>query len=61
MGRAPKTRGIECPKCGCRDLRVNGTVRQVNFITRYRVCRNCGTKLRTREFIEKAEQKPRLW
>ena len=35
-------RGIACPACGCRDLRVQTTRRAEGMIVRYRVCRNCG-------------------
>lgn len=35
-------RGLECPMCGCRDMRVQTTRQQDNMIIRYRVCRNCG-------------------
>lgn len=36
------TRGIQCPSCHCRDLRVNGTKRIGTRIMRYRYCRHCG-------------------
>ena len=42
-------RGIACPKCGCRDLRVQTTRRQDGLILRYRVCRHCGAHRATIE------------
>lgn len=59
--------GIRCPKCRCADLRdparwtpgdvpeweVRKTVRVPHAIRRYRVCRNCGRRVRTREVIDK--------
>jgi len=43
--------GIICPKCGCRDWRVTNTIVHNGSIIRYRVCRNCGRKVRTKERI----------
>lgn len=42
--------GIECRKCGCRDLRVQTTRRGDGVIVRYRVCRHCGQHRPTIEF-----------
>ena len=42
-------RGIACPACGCRDLRVQTTRRGEGLILRYRVCRNCGAHRATIE------------
>jgi len=42
-------RGIRCPACGCRDLKVVNTIRQLGRIVRYRVCRYCGKRIRTIE------------
>jgi len=48
MARAAEARaaqskgGIACPKCGCRDLRVQDTDPLDGMIRRYRVCRHCG-------------------
>lgn len=36
------SKGIQCPACGCRDLRVQTTRRGDNLVVRYRVCRHCG-------------------
>ncbi|HPY76665.1 MAG TPA: ogr/Delta-like zinc finger family protein [Anaerohalosphaeraceae bacterium] len=48
-----KTKGIACPKCGCKDWKVTDTrVFSHNKIRRYRQCRNCGRKIRTVEKIE---------
>lgn len=33
--------GIKCPKCHCRDLRVQNTRPLGNGIRRQRVCRHC--------------------
>ena len=46
----PPPAGLECPDCGCRDLRVDYTRRGPGFITRRRRCRNCGRCIITREF-----------
>jgi hypothetical protein len=42
-------RGIACPVCGCRDLRVQTTRRADGMIVRYRVCRHCGGRKTTIE------------
>ena len=42
-------RGIACPQCGCRDLRVETTRRHDGMIVRYRVCRHCGGRRTTFE------------
>lgn len=42
-------RGIACPNCGCRDLRVQTTRRGEGLVLRYRVCRNCGAHRATLE------------
>ncbi len=42
-------RGIECPRCGCRDLRVYRTTNLRASIIRIRYCRNCGATIPTRE------------
>lgn len=39
---AASQKGIACPVCGCRDLRVQTTRRGEGLILRYRVCRSCG-------------------
>lgn len=52
--------GLKCPTCGCQDFRgsdgrpwnVTRTMPIPNGVRRYRTCRHCGTKVRTRETIE---------
>jgi len=52
--------GIKCPKCGCADFRDDAgrpwqTVKTVHVpgaIRRYKVCRHCGHRIRTKETIE---------
>ena len=42
--------GINCPRCGCSDLRVYYTRRKPNgTIMRSRECRHCGRRIVTRE------------
>jgi ribosomal protein L40E len=41
--------GLECRKCGCRDLRVDHTTRANGHIIRYRHCRHCGQRITTAE------------
>lgn len=41
--------GIICPKCGCKQVRVDTTRRVVAGVVRYRECRVCGTRWRTDE------------
>ncbi len=48
--QAPK-RGLECPTCGCRDLRVRYTRQRSKYIWRVRTCRHCGRRVATRETI----------
>jgi hypothetical protein len=43
--------GIYCVKCGCKDLRVVTTMNYDGEIRRYRQCRNCGKRVRTREVV----------
>jgi len=44
------TRGIGCPKCGCKHAKVTHTEPQENgTIRRRKVCRNCGRRYRTFE------------
>lgn len=47
-----KPDGLKCPDCGCRDLITPNVIRIPGAIRRYRVCRNCGKHVRTREVIE---------
>lgn len=44
--------GLACPDCGCKDFRAANTVRIAGGIRRYKVCRHCGRRIRTREKIE---------
>lgn len=41
--------GLACRGCGCRHLDVYYTRRRDKYITRSRICRNCGKRLITRE------------
>ncbi len=43
--------GLECPKCGCRDLRAYYTRPRPGYILRKRICRHCGNDVVTRERI----------
>jgi len=55
-----KPTGIRCPNCHCQDLlddetrpmHVVKTVRGKGFIRRYRYCRHCGRRVRTREALD---------
>ncbi len=47
-----KEKGLSCPDCGCRHLVVETTRRFFKGVTRYRVCRNCGRRVRTTEIIK---------
>lgn len=52
-------KGLHCPRCHCRDLRnTGGTVAGVRSKIRYRVCRNCGQRVRTKETILNAPETP---
>ena len=54
-------KGLKCPRCGCADFRAEDgrpfdTVKTVNIpgaIRRYKICRWCGKRVRTRETIER--------
>lgn len=48
---ADKPPGICCPRCGCRDLRVQNTRQSNGFIKRWRVCRHCDRRIVTQEKI----------
>ena len=41
--------GISCPKCGCKHLLTDSTARSVEEVRRYKICRNCGKRVRTVE------------
>ena len=42
-------RGICCPECGCRDMRVFKTKQANGEIDRRRKCRHCGHRISTME------------
>lgn len=47
------TQGISCPRCGCRHWEVAESLRIGGRIERWRKCRNCPTRIRTKEeFVE---------
>jgi DNA-directed RNA polymerase subunit RPC12/RpoP len=46
-----ETVGLRCPKCGCKHLVVETVRQQFDETKRYRVCRNCGMRIRTFERI----------
>jgi len=41
--------GLECRNCGCRHFSVEGTRIANRQIVRYRICKNCGQRMTTRE------------
>jgi DNA-directed RNA polymerase subunit RPC12/RpoP len=41
--------GLACPRCNCRDLLADKTIKQTSRTIRYRRCRNCGHKVLTRQ------------
>ena len=43
--------GLRCPRCGCAHLIVETTRQQFDERKRYRICRNCGQKVKTYERI----------
>lgn len=43
--------GLECPDCGCCDLRVYYTRRLAKAIRRVKTCRHCGRRITTTERI----------
>lgn len=50
MIKIEKRNGIECPRCGCKDVPVQRTVRQpMGKTLRYRKCRHCGRSFATIE------------
>jgi hypothetical protein len=46
-----KPAGLECPRCGCCDLRVTRTVRMQSRIRRERSCRHCGRRVISYEHL----------
>lgn len=47
----PEGTGIECPQCGCQDLRVMWIRHRPGYIVRRRRCRHCGKEITTREKV----------
>lgn len=53
-------KGLQCPVCGCKDIldqdgrpwTTSRTIKLHRMIRRYRICRNCGKRIRTREVID---------
>jgi transcriptional regulator NrdR family protein len=54
-GQPPKdgttTRGLECPRCGCRHFYVIRTWQTGKFVCRRRQCRHCGRRVTTQEKV----------
>lgn len=48
---ADATRGLACPRCGCRDLRVIRPYDAPGVRRRRRVCRHCGRVVFTVETL----------
>jgi len=63
MNEKKKQVGLKCPNCGCEDFRDEegrpwDTVKTIPIfgaIRRYKICRYCGKKVRTKETIEKED------
>ncbi len=63
MNNKKKQTGLKCPRCGCADFRDEmgrpwDTVKTIPIpgaIRRYKICRYCGKKVRTKEIIEKED------
>jgi len=47
-----KKDGLKCPVCGCSDLRTPNVINIPGAIRRYKICRYCGKRVRTKEVIE---------
>ena len=48
--RSQEKRGLECPKCGCKDLRVvYRRAKPGGRVLRRRECRHCGRRMSTYE------------
>ena len=46
-------KGLQCPKCGCGHFYTDKTIDITGHRRRrYKVCRNCGRRVRTTEVIE---------
>lgn len=55
-----KRRGILCPACGAKMVRVTHTRNSgAGIVRRYRVCSDCGTHVATKERIEHITQRGR--
>lgn len=52
----PEAPGLRCPKCWCADLRVYYTRKRRRQILRVRICRHCGTHVRTYERVSDAQK-----
>lgn len=50
--------GLECPTCGCRDLRPAGNIRGAACIIRVRICRHCGKRISKRETAKTTKEHP---
>ena len=46
--RIEETKGLACPRCGCRHLHVVYTPAKPGHILPFRSCRHCGRRLITR-------------
>jgi transcription elongation factor Elf1 len=51
--KKPTKKGLICPKCGHQNFETVKTIPLWGWIRRYRICENCGRKIRTKETIEK--------
>lgn len=51
LSRVKQPDGIECPACGCADLRVYYTRKTPKRIVRVRICNHCERRIRTVERI----------
>lgn len=45
--QAAGVRGVECPRCQCRDFRTYKTIQGSAVVFRYKSCRHCGHKILT--------------
>jgi len=43
---------LTCPGCGCQDFRVENSYSWIFGKPRWRKCRNCGWRIRTKEVID---------
>lgn len=49
--------GLECPQCGCKDLRTIRTTKMRNKIHRRKECRHCGRRVMSVEVIPDQSEK----